>query len=157
MADTLERRAARSTDAQDIVLWFPTRADAILWGGRDVPEPLTATWLAQQFETGNYRVWVDQDGAAAGVFSLRFLVDGSARLGRFALAPGLRGKRLAKGLVEETIALARSLGAKQLSLGVYGSNQIARRVYNNVGFQVVSERIAEEDPSGVSYEMKLDL
>lgn len=153
-----QRRAACSTDAESIVSWFPTRAEAILWGGPDVPEPLTATWLAQQFETGSYWVWVDQGGSTIeGVFSLRFLEEGSARLGRFALSPSLRGQRLAKGLVEEIKTLARSLGAKQLSLGVYGSNRIARHIYDSIGFQVFGERIAKEDPSGVSYQMRLAL
>ena len=153
----LERREARSTDAPSIVLWFPTRAEAILWGGPDVPEPLTSTWLAQQIETGSYWVWVNQGGTIEGIFSLRFLKEGSARLGRFALSPSLRGQRLAKGLIEEIKTLARSLGGKQLSLGVYGSNQIARHIYDSMGFQVFGERVAEEDSSGVSYQMRLNL
>jgi len=157
MAHMFERRAARSTDAQSIVLWFPTRADAILWGGPGIPEPLTATWLAQQFETYSYWVWVDQIGAIAGLCCLVFREEGLARFGRFALSPSLRGQRLAKWLAEEMIALARSLGARQLSLGVYGSNRIARRVYDSVGFQVIEERAAEEDPSGMNYQMRLDL
>jgi ribosomal protein S18 acetylase RimI-like enzyme len=55
------------------------------------------------------------------------------------------------------MTLARSRGAKQLSLGVYGSNRIARHIYDNMGFQVFEERVAEEDPSGVSYQMRLAL
>ena len=157
MAHTLKRRAARSTDSQSIVLWFPTRSEAILWGGPRVPEPLTSKWLAQEFETDSYRVWVDRAGMIEGVFSLRFLEDGVARLGRFALSPSLRKQRLAKGLVDEILALARSLGAKQLSLGVYGSNRIARHLYDGMGFQIFGERTAAEDLSGVSYQMKLTL
>ena len=42
-------------------------------------------------------------------------------------------------------------------MGVYGSNRIAKHVYDSVGFQVFEERVAEEDPSGVNYEMRLDL
>jgi ribosomal protein S18 acetylase RimI-like enzyme len=157
MAHTLERRAARSADAHIIVLWFPTKAEAVSWGGPSVPEPLTSTWLAREFEAGSYWVWVDSAGTIEGVFSLRFLAEGIARLSRFALAPSLRGQRLAKGLVEEIITLARSLGAKQLSLGVYGSNRIARHVYDDMGFQIFGERAAEEDSSGVSHQMRLRL
>jgi ribosomal protein S18 acetylase RimI-like enzyme len=153
----LERRAACSTDAESIVLWFPTKAEAISWAGPEVPEPLTSTWLAQQFETHSYWVWVDHDVEIKGVFGLVFLEEGSARLVRFALSPTLRGQRLAKQLVGEIIALAQSLGVKQLSLNVYGSNRIARHVYDGSGFRVFGERIADEDPSGVSYEMRLDL
>jgi len=59
--------------------------------------------------------------------------------------------------MEEIKGLARSLGAKQLSLAVYGSNQTARHIYNQMGFQVVGERVAVEDPSGVSLKMRLNL
>jgi len=155
----LERRAACSTDAETIASWFPTRAEAILWAGPSVPDPLTSTWLAQRFETATYWVWLDGTGTIQGVFALKlnFKEDGCARFGRFALSPSLRGQRLAKGLVREIIALARSLGAKRLSLGVYGSNRIARHVYESVGFEVFEQRVAEEDPSGVDYQMRLDL
>jgi ribosomal protein S18 acetylase RimI-like enzyme len=153
----LEKRAARSTDASSIILWFPTRAEAILWGGPNVPEPLTSAWLAQQIEKGSYWVWIGQSGTIEGVFGLRFLEEGSARLGRFALSPNLRGQRLAKRFVEDILTLARSLEVKQLSLGVYGSNRIARHIYDNMGFQVFEERVAHEDPSGVSYQMRLAL
>jgi ribosomal protein S18 acetylase RimI-like enzyme len=138
------------------VVWFPTRAEAILWGGPNVPEPLTTAWLAQQIETGNYWVWIGKGGTIEGVFSLQFPGEGAARLGRFALSPSLRGQRLAKGFIEEIKTLARSLGAKQLFLGVYGSNGIARHIYDSTGFQVFEERAAEEDPSGVSYQMRFD-
>ena len=49
------------------------------------------------------------------------------------------------------------MGARQLSLGVYGSNRIAKHVYESVGFEVFEERPAQEDPSGVDYQMRLDL
>jgi hypothetical protein len=44
-----------------------------------------------------------------------------------------------------------------MGLGVYGSNQIARRVYDRLEFLPVSERVAEEDPSGKSITMQRDL
>jgi hypothetical protein len=42
-------RTSRSEDAQTIIGWFSTHQEAIIWGGSEVPEPLTANWLAQQF------------------------------------------------------------------------------------------------------------
>lgn len=121
-----------------------------------MPEPLTAEWLAGEFDNGNYWVWIDQR-EIAGVFGLVFLEDGVAHLTRFAIAPELRGRRLAKGLMEEIKEVARSLGAKQLSLNVYGSNQVARHVYDEMGFRLFGERVAAEDPSGVSHKMRLNL
>lgn len=153
----MERRAARSTDAETIVSWFSTRAEAVLWAGPSVPDPLTSAWVAQQFETASYWVWVDGADTAQGVFALNLKEHECTRFARFALSPSLRGQRLAKALVKEVITLARSLGAKRLSLGVYGSNRIARHVYESLGFEVFDERLADEDPSGVDYQMKLDL
>jgi RimJ/RimL family protein N-acetyltransferase len=153
----MERRKARSTDAESIFSWFPSRAAAVLWAGLRVPDPLTLKWLAQEFETANYWVWVDATGVIQGVFALNFKEDGLARFGRFALSPILRGQGLAKGHVQEIMTLARSLGAKKLSLGVYGSNRVAKHVYESVGFEVFEQRVAEEDPSGVEYQMRLDL
>jgi ribosomal protein S18 acetylase RimI-like enzyme len=161
MAHALHRRLALPSDAQRVVSWFPTRASAILWGGPAVPNPLTAAWLAQcieAFDTVRYHVWVDASSVVQGVFTLRFQEEGRARFGRFALSPEFRGQGLARDLVEEIISVARSGGAKQLSLGVYGSNQIAKRVYESAGFKIGGERPAEgEDLSGVPLEMKLDL
>lgn len=152
-----ERRAACSTDAESIVCWFPTRAEAVLWAGPGVPDPLTSTWLAQQFGKDSYWIWFDGMGTIQGVCTLNLKENGCARFGRFALSPCLRGQRLAKGFVLEIIALARSLGAIRVSLGVYGSNRIARHVYESVGFEVYEKRVAEEDPSGVNYQMRLAL
>jgi ribosomal protein S18 acetylase RimI-like enzyme len=153
----LERRQAYSADAANIVGWFSTAAEATSWGGPKVPQPLTAEWLAGEFEKGNYWVWIDQSDKIGGIFGLIFPGDGLAHLIRFAIAPELRGRRLAKGLMEEIKELARSLRAKQLSLWVYGSNHVARHVYDEMGFQLFGERVAAEDPSGVSHKMRLDL
>jgi GNAT superfamily N-acetyltransferase len=128
-----------------------------LWAGPTVPDPLTTMWLAQQFQTASYWVWIDETGIIQGLFALNFKEKGCARFGRFALSPGIRGRGFAKGFVEEIIGLARSLGAKQLSLGVYGSNLPTKHIYESLGFRAFEERIAEEDQSGVSYQMRLDL
>ena len=157
MTHGLNRRPAVPSDAKTIVSWFFTRAEVLSWAGPTVPDPLTARWPAQQFETASYYVWVDACGRLQGVFALNFRGDGNTRFGRFALSPGFRGRKLARTLVQEVISVARSMGARQLSLGVYGSNRIAKHVYESVGFEVFEERPAQEDPSGVDYQMRLDL
>jgi ribosomal protein S18 acetylase RimI-like enzyme len=153
----LERRQAQPGDADEIVSWFSSAAEAILWGGPQVPAPLTSQWLIEEFEKGGYWVWVGHDGNPAGVFGLIFLDDDLAHLARFALAPNLRGRGLARHCIEEVKSLARSMGARRLALGVYGSNRIALHIYKTMGFHLVGDRAASEDTSGVSYKMKLDL
>jgi ribosomal protein S18 acetylase RimI-like enzyme len=72
---------------------------------------------------------------------------------RFAIAPRFRGQGLGRSLIQDILKLAGSLGAKRVSLGVYGSNRVARRLYESMGFTIFGERIAPEDPSGVSFQM----
>jgi ribosomal protein S18 acetylase RimI-like enzyme len=82
--------------------------------------------------------------------------DGTAYLNRFGIAPAMRGKGLSARLMAELIAIARTRGDTAMSLWVYGSNTIARRVYDRLGFRVVAQREAEEDASGVSINMRLE-
>jgi ribosomal protein S18 acetylase RimI-like enzyme len=154
---SLRRRDAHSTDAETIVRWFSTKAEAISWGGPNVPEPLTVLWLAQQFEAGRYWVWVDNKDSAKAIFGLLFPEEELAHLTRFGIAPDLRGRGLAKRLVGEIADVARSFGARRLSLRVYGSNAVARHVYDTLGFQVIEQIAVQEDPSGLSVRMSINL
>jgi ribosomal protein S18 acetylase RimI-like enzyme len=61
------------------------------------------------------------------------------------------------GLMQEIIEIARQRGDTEISLGVYGSNHIARRVFDRLGFRMVGERAAKEDASGISVIMRLEL
>ena len=153
----LRRREARPEDAAIIVGWFPSRRDAVWWGGPAVPDPLTAEWLVEEFALGFCWVWTDGDGAVLAMPGLRPLEGGVAWLNRFGIAPVLRGRGLAAQVMQDLIGIARGRGDSQMSLGVYASNSIARRVYDRLGFRPVSERSAPEDASGVSIIMRLEL
>lgn len=152
----LIRREARAEDAATLVGWFPTRRDAVWWGGPAVPDPLTAAWLAEQFMQGTYWVWTDGNGIPQAMAALTSLEGGVAWLSRFGIAPAMRGQGLAAQLMEELIGIARRRGDKQMALGVYRSNHIARRVYDRSGFLPVRERAAPEDDSGVSITMRCE-
>jgi GNAT superfamily N-acetyltransferase len=153
----LQRRDARPQDAVTIITWFPTRRDAVWWGGPKVPDPLTADWLVGQFALGSYWVWTGQDEALQAMAGLQAKEGGVAWLNRFGIAPAMRGKGLAALLMKEIIDIARRRGDTEVSLGVYGSNHIARRVYDKLGFKPQSERVAQEDSSGTSITMRLFL
>jgi len=152
----LTRREATEEYAAIIVGWFPTRHDAVWWGGPTVSDPLTAAWLVAQFPAGAFWVWTGQDKVIQAMAGLKAMDDGTAYLNRFAVAPAMRGQGLSVRLMTELIAIARDRGDSAMSLWVYGSNTIARRVYDRLGFKVVKQREAEEDPSGVSINMRLE-
>lgn len=149
----LERRPARPEDAVTICAWFSNQKDAVLWGGPSVPNPLCSDWLAKQLAEGGHWVWVDQAALLSGVFGLLFPEPDRAHLMRFAIAPSLQGRGLAKILLPEIKSLAASCGAREMQLWVYGSNHAARHVYERAGFIRVKKRTADEDVSGESYLM----
>jgi len=152
----LTRRDATDQDAAVIVGWFPTRRDAVWWGGPTISDPLTAEWLVAQFASGPFWVWTDRDDVIQAMAGLKAMPDGTAYLNRFGIAPAMRGKGLSTSLMAELFAIARTRGDTAMSLWVYGSNTIARRVYDRLGFRVVAQREAEEDASGVSINMRLE-
>ena len=153
----LKRREAVAADAQTIIGWFPTRLEQVWWGGPTVPDPLIADWLVGQFGLGRYWVWCDGQGVAQAMAGLKAMDGGVAWLNRVGIAPAMRGRGLGAELMDEIIEIARRRGDSRMGLGVYGSNRIARRVYDKFGFATVSERVAAEDPSGVSITMQRDL
>ncbi len=153
----LKRREATPEDAPLIVGWFATRLEQVWWGGPTVPDPLTVDWLLGQFTLGRYWVWCDGADVIQAMAGLKAMDGGLAWLNRFGIAPVMRGRGLAVELMEEVIEIARRRGDNRMGLGVDGSNQIARRVYHRLEFLPVSERVAAEDPSGISITMQRDL
>jgi ribosomal protein S18 acetylase RimI-like enzyme len=153
----LTRREAAPEDAAVIVGWFPTRRDAVWWGGPTVSDPLTPEWLVEQFAAGAFWVWIDQAGAIQAMAGMKAVTGATAYLNRFAVAPARRGQGLSARLVTELIAIARHRGDTSMSLWVYGSNHVARHLYETLGFKVVDQREADEDASSVSINMRLEL
>ena len=92
MTPDLRRREATEADATVIVGWFPTRRDAVWWGGPTVSDPLTAEWLVAQFAGGAFWVWTDRDNVIQAMAGLEAMSDGTAYLNRFGIAPAMRGK-----------------------------------------------------------------
>jgi ribosomal protein S18 acetylase RimI-like enzyme len=156
MAVNLTRRAASVSDAGQVLAWFDSRWQAASWGGVVAPSPLTADWIADEFGKADYWVWVDDNSNLCGIFGLAQM-DDVARIMRFAVAPRLRGQGLGTALFAEILALAAATGATEASLGIFGSNTIAKSIYEQAGFQVVGERQADIDPTAISYEMRTRL
>ncbi|MBS0272830.1 MAG: GNAT family N-acetyltransferase [Proteobacteria bacterium] len=159
MTDTpfLERRKARASDAVFIFPWFETHLNAVMWAGPKVADPLTVGWLAAEFKSEAHWVWVDEDDTPQAMFKLIDKGHGCAHLTRFAVAPSMRGKGLAAGLMQEIADEAYEAGADSLTLNVYDSNAHARRIYDRLGFKIVEENDSTGDPGGPSVHMRLEL
>jgi GNAT superfamily N-acetyltransferase len=153
-------RRSRSEDAETIIGWFSTHEEVIIWGGSQVPEPLTANWLAQQFLDAkrHYYVLTDETGCVCGTYFLYTMPEERrVHLGRFAVAPNLRRRGLASLMIKYAVDAARSYGAQRLTLKVYEHNLVARRVYDREGFSVNKSAPVERERHGIVLPMTFDL
>jgi RimJ/RimL family protein N-acetyltransferase len=136
-------RPARPEDAEEMARWFADLADLAAWGGPDVRFPLTndqvAAWIAEAAnEQPRICLTTDgPDGVPAG--HVEFLRDPPkhwARLGRFAVAPRLRGRGFGRKLFDRSLEIAfGDLDVEHLVLAVMPSNDRARRLYLSSGFR----------------------
>ena len=130
-------RNARSEDAAAVVAWFPDRASAVTWGGPDLPDPLTAAWLAREFARTDrdYLILEGEPVGPIGVMGLRWHPRaGRAHLIRVGLSPDARGLGLSRVLLKAAAQIAREQGLRRLTLNVYADNTPARRAYEAAGF-----------------------
>jgi RimJ/RimL family protein N-acetyltransferase len=151
MTRDLRLREAVATDAGIIVRWFPDRVQALLWGGPDVPQVLTAEWLVEQFADASRKTYVLVDDAEClrGTYALREIAEESRlHIGRFGVAPEMRGFGIGTRMLDMATALARRLGHRRLTLFVYDTNVDARRLYERYGFRDVEPGFALENEEG---------
>jgi RimJ/RimL family protein N-acetyltransferase len=136
-------RPARPEDAEEMARWFVDLTDLATWGGPEVSFPLTAeqlaTWIA---EVANERpricfTAVGDTGLPIGhVQFLREPARQWARLGRFVVAPSLRGNGLGRALFDKSVRMAfEELDVDQLDLAVVPENAVARGLYTRSGFR----------------------
>jgi ribosomal-protein-alanine N-acetyltransferase len=86
-----------------------------------------------------YYVVADVDGQIAGYAGMWVVLE-EAQMTNVAIHPDYRNRGLGKGIVVYLIELANELGASEMTLEVRKSNQIAQRVYRNLGFGVIGQR-----------------
>jgi GNAT superfamily N-acetyltransferase len=118
-----------------------------------------STWR-QRATTGHWFVAVEDEepiGVAAGVDGWSGDATKRELVGMW-VAPGWRGRGVARLLIGAVSTWARSEDASTLSLGVREGNQAARAVYVALGLRTSGETMAERDQPGRSIEiMELDL
>jgi RimJ/RimL family protein N-acetyltransferase len=155
-------RPARPEDAEAMVRWFVDLTELAKWGGPDVRFPLTSDQLAAWIDEGSRpmpRVCytaVDSDGRPVG--HVEFRRDPArkwARLGRFAVAPVLRGQGFGRALFEHAVLMAfTELGVEHLALAVATTNERAIRLYRSCGFSDEGAVSESRTAEGRSYLMQ---
>jgi ribosomal-protein-alanine N-acetyltransferase len=102
-------------------------------------------WSAYSFEdeiTSNdlaYYIVSLVDGQVVGYAGMWVVLD-EAQITNVALHPDYRGQGTGKEILAYLIELAKQLGASKMTLEVRKSNQIAQRIYRNLGFTVIGTR-----------------
>jgi ribosomal protein S18 acetylase RimI-like enzyme len=153
-------RTATQGDANVIAGWFLTHANAVSWGGPDVPTNFVATWLANEYADPSRRhfVLVDESGRICGSCAVRLLKRlRHMHVSQIAIAPTMRGRGLGRKLLDRVVILARSAGTEKLTLFVYEENAEARRLYERYGFVISADKRAKASRYGVILPMELTL
>ena len=135
----------RFANEQDLVVlasWFPTEKEAKNWGGPSIHFPISSKQLKIDidWDTADSYALTDEAGRLIG-FGQAFSKYGFRHLGRIALAPEMRGKKLSYSLMA---ALFESTGSEDMgfSLFVYEDNVSALKLYKHLGF------VVQEFPDG---------
>jgi [ribosomal protein S18]-alanine N-acetyltransferase len=84
-------------------------------------------------------IGVTVEGRLVG-YAITWTIMDQAELGNVAVTPDARRRGLGRVLIEAALARVRRRGARECFLEVRESNQVARRLYEALGFAVIGRR-----------------
>jgi ribosomal-protein-alanine N-acetyltransferase len=93
--------------------------------------------LANEFTA--FFVAEEEPGVIAGYVGMYLSLD-EGEITNVAVSPGLRGKGIAKALLEETLSYAKTHGITRIVLEVRVSNAPAIGLYEGFGFEIIGTR-----------------
>lgn len=111
--------------------------------GYAVTFPLSPEWMESYCRRNDIqlelsRLWTTSQGEPLA-FALLGLRGDTAWVGAFGLATALRGRRLARPLLDELLEQALQAGATRVQLEVLQPNPAARHLYASAGFKTLRE------------------
>jgi ribosomal-protein-alanine N-acetyltransferase len=77
---------------------------------------------------------IEVEGKIIGYCGAWIVID-EAHITNVAILPEYRGRKLGEALMEKMISVARSMGARSMTLEVRVTNNIAQSLYQKLGFQ----------------------
>jgi ribosomal-protein-alanine N-acetyltransferase len=77
---------------------------------------------------------IEVEGKIIGYCGAWIVID-EAHITNVAILPEYRGRKLGEALMEKIISVARSMGARSMTLEVRVTNNIAQSLYRKLGFQ----------------------
>lgn len=142
----MELRAYKETDAEEILNWIKNEREFRLWSADRYekypasPADINSNYIECQKASKFYPLTLEEDGKIIGHLILRNPKEDTSviRMGFIIVDSTIRGKGYGKKIIEEAINYAQEkLGAKEINLGVFTSNESAFNCYKAVGFKVV--------------------
>ena len=100
-------------------------------------------WTAGIFHdclTAGYSCWVHESAGQVSGYYVLMMGPGEAHILNVAVAPDWRGNGLGRNLVLHAIDGARQFNTTVLYLEVRPSNEVARALYRNLGFEDIAIR-----------------
>lgn len=103
---------------------------------RDACAELYALWFEKSCRGDADAVWIaEMDGHAVGYFTCHLRPNSLGEIGLVGIHPESKGHGLGRALAERSIAWFRDQGCTNSSVVTQGSNVVAQRLYQSVGFR----------------------
>ncbi len=149
----MEINRFKASDADEIVTWFTSLEDYVLWGGRTFGWPLEAESIVKRSKEPQVELYtfsasntLSEPGSNSnhtkliGFMEFQRMSDSELRFCRVAIHPNLRGKGLGQSMLETALDAAKEIpDVTTITLAVFKQNQGAKRCYDKAGFQVVDK------------------
>ena len=170
----MEINRFKASDAEEIVTWFTSLEDYVLWGGRTFGWPLKATSIIERSQEPHVELYTFSASKSyfesnaksntddlLGFMEFRRMSDNELRFCRVAIHPNQRGKGLGQSMIESALEAAKEIpDVTTISLAVFQQNIGAKRCYDKAGFQVVDKEPSVKEFNGKTwplYQMELKL
>ncbi|WP_172378380.1 GNAT family N-acetyltransferase [Vibrio sp. Vb339] len=174
----MEINRFKASDADEIVTWFTSLEDYVLWGGRTFGWPLKAASIIERSLEPHVELYTfsapksySEPNADSntnsnardllGFMEFQRMSDSELRFCRVAIHPNLRGKGLGQSMLETGLEAAKEIpNVTTITLAVFKQNHGAKRCYDKVGFEVVDKEPSVKEFNGKIwplYQMELKL
>ncbi|MEZ8509529.1 GNAT family N-acetyltransferase [Vibrio splendidus] len=174
----MEINRFKASDAEEIVTWFTSLEDYVLWGGRTFGWPLEAASIIERSQEPHVELYTfsasksysepNTDSNAnsnardlLGFMEFQRMSDSELRFCRVAIHPNLRGKGLGQSMLETALEAAKQIpDVTTITLAVFKQNHGAKRCYDKAGFEVVDKEPSVKEFNGKTwplYQMELKL
>ncbi|WP_139683532.1 GNAT family N-acetyltransferase [Vibrio tasmaniensis] len=164
----MEINRFKASDADEIVTWFTSLEDYVLWGGRTFGWPLKAASIIERSQEPHVELYTFSTPSTnsnandlLGFMEFQRMSDSELRFCRVAIHPNLRGKGLGQSMIESALETAKQIpNVTTITLAVFKQNIGAKRCYDKAGFQVVDKEPSVKEFNGKTwplYQMELKL